>query len=222
MFRLKVAAMLALALSALNANANVTYEWTPVSTDLPPLNVKMSVTFSDAAVASGKVNFVLTPCSDADAHPLPGMNYGYSCDGIPDAEVQSFGFGAGHGAASIFFQPAKETYVKGAYMDLSVIGSFSGDYFTGYVTARNEWSIVTISSSGNGLSAITYYGSDNLGADDGCELSQQHNGVSTCNGATGYFARAEATNVPEPGSLALTGLGVTALLSRRRNRKNET
>lgn len=181
----------ALCLASIGSQAGVFYEWRPLDGKLPQ-HVTLRMEFSKAAVSSGKLDFQVQQYDWAESYP--------------DAGLLSIYFST-PGVSPISYRPAKEQFRDGLGMlDLSL--NFGSDGFlSGYIHANDANSNFEMNSLGN-LFTILDARSDQGMDGAGCGWD-----LDSCNGATGQLQRVD---VPEPGSVALLGIGLLAAVGFRR------
>jgi hypothetical protein len=179
--------------------ADVIYEWQG-NEDATPYNIAMRMVFTDDAVASGSARVT-------GYGALP-----------PDSALLLFSYQMPNAASPMSFAPSPVPVWSDNVFSMNVTflddGTLSGSLY-----ANDTVSHIRLASSGN-LFTVMSANSDAGMIGAGCAL------WTDCAGATGVFRRvgmaaAEAdAEVPEPGSLALFGLGLLAAArSSRRSRK---
>jgi hypothetical protein len=181
------------------SHADVIYEWQG-NEDATPYNIAMRMVFTDDAVASGSARVT-------GYGALP-----------PDSALLLFSYQMPNAASPMSFAPSPVPVWSDNVFSMNVTflddGTLSGSLY-----ANDTVSHIRLASSGN-LFTVVSANSDAGMIGAGCAL------WTDCAGATGVFRRvgmaaAEAdAEVPEPGSLALFGLGLLAAArSSRRRRK---
>jgi hypothetical protein len=181
------------------SHADVIYEWQG-NEDATPYNIAMRMVFTDDAVASGSARVT-------GYGALP-----------PDSALLLFSYQMPNAASPMSFAPSPVPVWSDNVFSMNV--NFLDDgTLSGSLYANDTVSHIRLASSGN-LFTVVSANSDAGMIGAGCAL------WTDCAGATGVFRRvgmaaAEAdAEVPEPGSLALFGLGLLAAArSSRRSRK---
>jgi hypothetical protein len=191
-----VVALAALSIHA-SSRADVMYSWTS-HTGTTPVNVSMTLVFSDDAVAAGALTYHLDPQTSSAQQPLAGL--------------KSFSFDAGR-LNPMSYDPSAGPFARGTgYLDLNLQFDPAG-YLTGRIYANDQNSDFTVSSNAAGLFTFSAMHSDqDLIGQYSCDNKP---GCTWSSGAMQRMAFAQADvnlgQVPEPGSLALIGLGLLGL-----------
>lgn len=172
-----------LSLASIASQAGVLYEWRPLNGELPR-DVTLRMEFTEAAVASGGLDFHVPEGDWPDSYP--------------DAGLISIYFST-PGNAPISYRPAAGKFRYGLGMlDLNL--SFDrGGLLSGYIYANDAHSHFEMVSQG-GLFTILDARSDGGMEGAGCGSDWK-----MCRGATGQLQRVD---VPEPGSIALLAIGL--------------
>lgn len=182
-----------LCLASISSQAGVVYEWRPLNGELPQ-HVTLRMEFSNAAVASGQLNFQV---------PLYDWEESY-----PDAGLLSIYFST-PGVAPMSYRPTEEQFRYGlGTLDLDLTFN-SGGFLSGRIYANDAHSHFRMNSQGS-LFTILDARSDEDMSGAGCGENWE-----ICNGATGQLQRVD---MPEPGSVALLGIGMLAALRFRRRK----
>lgn len=180
-------------------HADVMYEWQG-NDDATPYNIAMRMVFTDDAVASGSA-------SVTGYGALP-----------PDSPLLQFYYQMPNAASPMSFAPSPVPVWSDNVFSMNVTflddGTLSGSLY-----ANDTTSHIQLASSG-ALFTVVSANSDAGMTGAGCAP------WGNCAGATGTFRRVgmaapeDVTEVPEPGSLALFGLGLLAAARvGRRSRK---
>jgi hypothetical protein len=190
--------LLAVAVAALSihtsSHADVMYTWSSAANGTP-VDVSMTLVFSDDAVAQGALSYHVNPMQTTSS--VSGLKY--------------FWFGADN-LYRTTYDPTKSLFAGGTgYLDLNLQFNPAG-YLTGRIYANDQNSDVTLASNTAGLFTISAMHSDQdpMGTRISCD------GKPGCTWSSGALERvtmmqAAASQVPEPGSLALIGLGMLGL-----------
>jgi len=180
-----------LCLASIGSHAGVVYEWRPLNEQLPQ-HVTFRMEFSKAAVASGKLDFQVP--------------YGDWEESYPDAGLLSIYF-ATPGVAPISYRPTEEQFRYGlGILDLNLTFGSDG-LLSGRIYANDAHSHFEMNSQGSLFTILDARSDEDMnGAGCGSDWS-------ICKGATGQLQRVD---VPEPGSVALLGIGLLAAFGLRR------
>ncbi|WP_288379997.1 PEP-CTERM sorting domain-containing protein [uncultured Massilia sp.] len=181
----------ALCLASISSQAGVLYEWRPLNEKLPQ-HVTFRMEFTTAAVNSGKLNFKV-PMGDWE-------------ESYPDAGLLSIYFST-PGVSPISYKPREERFRYGlGSLDLNL--TFGSDGFlSGRIYANDANSHFGMSSQGSLFTILDARSDQDMGG-AGCGENWE-----ICNGATGQLQRVD---IPEPGSVALLGIGLLAAAGLRR------
>lgn len=178
-----------LSLAAASSHAGVVYEWVIVN-DHAPQRVAMRLEFKESTIAKGSF----------------GLDYDASTgQALPDSGLISFSFG------NLFHATPGTTFpYELGYLRMSLGFTQNNFYLTGSINALDLHTRLNAStgfSPNQDERLFTFYNTDS----DGLPYCYWEPNRS-CSGATGYFRQ-----VPEPGSLAILGLGALGVfLARRR------
>ena len=182
-----------LCLASISSHAGVVYEWRPLNEQLPQ-HVTFRMEFSKAAVDSGKLEFQV-PIGDWE-------------DSYPDAGLLSIYF-ATPGVAPISYRPREEQFRYGlGTLDLNLTFGSDG-LLSGRIYANDAHSHFRMNSQGSLFTILDARSDEDMNG-AGCGDNWQ-----ICHGATGQLQRVD---VPEPGSVALLGIGLLAALHMRRRK----
>jgi len=178
-------------LASISSQAGVVYEWRALNGELPR-HVTLRMEFSKAAVASGQLNFQV---------PLYDWEESY-----PDAGLLSIYFST-PGVAPISYRPTEEQFRYGlGILDLDLTFGSDG-LLRGRIYANDAHSHFRMNSQGSLFTILDARSDEDMGG-AGCGENWE-----ICNGATGQLQRVD---VPEPGSIALLGIGLAAAVGFRR------
>lgn len=180
-----------LLLTSASSHAGVVYEWVIVN-DHTPNRVQMRLEFKESVVASGRFS----------------LNYDATTgQALPDSGLVSFSFGSLFNATPGYPFPYGLGYLR---MDIGF--DQNNFYLTGSISALDLHTRLNASTSvvpNQDERLFTIYDTNS----DGLPYCYGEPNKS-CSGATGYFRQ-----VPEPGSIAILGLGALAAIGARRKRR---
>jgi hypothetical protein len=182
----------ALCLTSLGSNAGVVYEWHSLTTPQPQ-EVKLRLEFDESVVNAGSIRQTIwvSPYQFDATSPLISMRFGLNAYG--DLFYYSPRTSApSHGSVTLNFTFGTDGLLR---------GGLSAYDWMGTMDIASTGSVFTVRNSYND-NPLVY-----------CAAG----GTTPCFGALGEMRRVEAA-IPEPGSLALLGLGLAAALGARRRR----
>lgn len=192
-----------MALSSPLSQAGIVYQW-QATNDLTPHGIRLELEFDQATVASGAFDLRL------DAEGYPGtvrpdsglLRFYYA---IPVWETAS-----GYQYLEMSYFPRQEPFQYGhgsleIHIQFAAGGFLAGSIAANAVSPDNQFLMQSAGNTFTVLRAGVEYGQSAAGCNwiDG----------TVCAGATGEIKR---TDIPEPSSLALVGIGVFALCRRHR------
>jgi hypothetical protein len=159
--------------------------------DATPYNITMRMEFSDAAVEAGRLSLKMR---EHDFDPQAGLvNFYYKAPGK---------------AQPITYATRERAFAEGDLLEMDIV--FLDDLtLAGGFKAINVESHIFMESVSN-LFTVTYANSDATMIDAGCTP------WNNCAGGTGVFRQ-----VPEPGSMALVGLGLLGLARHARSKRKK-
>lgn len=196
-------AALSLCLLPLASQAGVIYEWRSLNNETPR-GITLQLEFDSSTIDSGAFSFSMNQEYYFDEQPagtgLLGLRYSFP--GAYESMTYSWESGFENGLGSL---------------DIDI--SFEhGGYLSGYIYANNAQHHFMMASTGQVFTILDANSDQGMpGADCGWTI-----GVD-CTGASGEIRRTEnrltgtrLTEIPEPGSLALMGIGLLAAARMRR------
>jgi hypothetical protein len=206
MTRIAPVALLLAAALALPAQAAVTFSWQQVSTSSSmPTGLNLELAFSDEAVTAGALSLDISndchmgpPCLDPQSSLL-SMRYWFDDPYI----------GGQHNLIDYGYRDQPRNYYDRIVMDLTFL---AGGLLGGSIFASDGNSDFQMVSEGALFSVVTANSDEPYGC--GWQYPE-------CSGASGMLVSAaqEASEVPEPATGAIVGLGlVAAWCARRRQR----
>lgn len=159
--------------------------------DATPYNITMRMEFSEAAFDAGRLSLRMR---ENDFDPESGLvNFYYKAPGKP---------------RPITYSTREHAFGEGDLLEMDIV--FLDDLtLSGSFKAFNFESHIFMESASN-LFTVTYANSDATMIDAGCAP------WSNCAGGTGVFRQ-----VPEPGSIALVGLGLLGLARHARSKRKK-
>ncbi len=198
----KLLCSLTLLCAAQAAHAGVMYTWheTKPSASMPP-GLRLELEFSEAAVAAGSVNldfmdlcFAPDDCLISSQTELLSLRYWF------DRGV--------HGVNRIEYVAGEPPSYFHMMMEMKV-DFMPGGFLSGWMKVNDGNSDFEMGSDGRRFHVITA----NSDEPDGCGFEYPE-----CEGAQGFIRADVATEVPEPASGAVFGVGLAAAALARRRR----
>lgn len=193
-------AAVALCTLPLSSQAGIIYEWTATNAGTPE-GITFQLEFDRKTVKNGSL--ILDYVADYADKPAPKRGL-LSLVYTHPWQNQLMNYSAKQGGF--------ENPMGWLYMNVH----FGADgYLTGDITANDQFQDFRMVSTGREFTVVR---ADDDGGMRGC--GSFHEPRDECGGATGYIA--QVTEVPEPGSFALMGIGLLAATRSRRKRGNST